>query len=311
MPLVAIIIPAYNAAAFLEAAVDSALNQTHVEIEVLIVDDKSTDETCAIAQQLSESDARVTLLHNTGPKGPSSARNTGLRQAKGEWIALLDADDTFEPNRLTCMLAIAADTGADMLADNLELVEFRTKHSLGPALDPSWMKDEVPLTLSLLLVRDWPGRHTGRGIGFIKPLISRRFLETNRLEYDEDILAGEDLLLYARAIDAGARLILMPQRLYRYSVRSGSLSSGWWATDHLLEVNRRISKLSSGSEAEIDFGARHAAFVYQRFSSKLKSREWVKLWSGIDASSVPYIISSLFGAALRKLRPFSRAVSIR
>ena len=98
-PLVSVVVPAYNAARFLSEAVHSALNQTLTNIEVIIVNDGSTDETGAIANELASSDPRVTVLHQTNA-GPAVARNRAVHASTGAFVAPLDADDFWHPSKL-------------------------------------------------------------------------------------------------------------------------------------------------------------------------------------------------------------------
>lgn len=105
---VSIIIPAYNAGAFLTDAVNSALNQTYPFIEVIIVDDGSTDTTYHIADKLAQQDPRVQVIHKANA-GQSSARNAALKIATGEYISFLDADDTFLPDKIEKQLDFLED----------------------------------------------------------------------------------------------------------------------------------------------------------------------------------------------------------
>ncbi|MBD2256337.1 glycosyltransferase family 2 protein [Pseudanabaena sp. FACHB-2040] len=98
-PLVSVIIPAYNAAAFIDKTLQSALKQTHTHIEVLVIDDGSEDETPSIVQFYAERDCRVRLLRQAN-QGVASARNLGIQNAKGQFIAPLDADDIWLPQNL-------------------------------------------------------------------------------------------------------------------------------------------------------------------------------------------------------------------
>ncbi len=98
-PLVSVIIPCYNGAEYLPYAVGSVLSQTHRNLEVVIVDDGSIDDTRTVATDLTGADARVRYLYGTH-RGPSSARNHGLRSCSGEYVQFLDADDRLERRKL-------------------------------------------------------------------------------------------------------------------------------------------------------------------------------------------------------------------
>lgn len=100
LPLVSIIIPAYNASPFLSRSVASALSQTYENIEVVIVDDGSTDDTGAIADGLAAQDSRVKVVHQVN-LGPAEARHNGFKAATGDFIAYLDADDELLPDAIT------------------------------------------------------------------------------------------------------------------------------------------------------------------------------------------------------------------
>ncbi len=102
LPQVTIIIPVYNGEAFLEAAVESALNQSFNDFEIIVIDDGSTDKTAEILNTLSPH-LRIFSQQN---KGAYAARNLGLQHAKGEYIAFLDSDDIWFPNRLALQVAM-------------------------------------------------------------------------------------------------------------------------------------------------------------------------------------------------------------
>ncbi|MDF1655469.1 MAG: glycosyltransferase family A protein [Coxiellaceae bacterium] len=101
-PLISIIVPAYNAERFITDAINSLLNQTYTNIEIIIIDDESTDNTLAIARSFPN---KVRVYSQTN-SGPAAARNTGISKAKGELFAFLDADDTWGKNKLTKQQAV-------------------------------------------------------------------------------------------------------------------------------------------------------------------------------------------------------------
>src|SRR5215210_8953229 len=115
-PRVSVIVPAYNAAGFLERALNSALAQTMPDLEVIVVDDASKDTTLALAQEVAARDPRVRVLHNEHNRGMYPTYNRAIDEARGEWIAALDADDVWLPERLERLLAVA--DGEDMVSDD-------------------------------------------------------------------------------------------------------------------------------------------------------------------------------------------------
>lgn len=99
-PVFSVVMPAYNSERYLEAAVRSALAQTLTELEVIIADNGSTDRTAAIAGALAKEDSRVVLLDAGGKAGAAFARNTAVSAARGEYVAFLDSDDLWMPEKL-------------------------------------------------------------------------------------------------------------------------------------------------------------------------------------------------------------------
>jgi glycosyltransferase involved in cell wall biosynthesis len=108
MPAVSVILPAYNSAAYLAAAIDSVRIQTYADFELIVVNDGSTDDTPSIAEARARQDPRIRVLHRPNG-GIAAARNEGLRVATAPAIAILDSDDTWEPEFLEAQLAILAE----------------------------------------------------------------------------------------------------------------------------------------------------------------------------------------------------------
>ncbi|MFD1720154.1 glycosyltransferase family 2 protein [Amnibacterium endophyticum] len=106
---VSVVVPAYDSCETVEAAIRSALNQTVPPLEVLVVDDASSDATAAVVERIARDEPAVRLVRLPANAGVSAARNTGIGLARGRWIALLDADDVWLPDKLEVQLAFAAD----------------------------------------------------------------------------------------------------------------------------------------------------------------------------------------------------------
>lgn len=110
---VSVIVPCWNGARYLGACLDSLLAQTERDFEAIVIDDGSQDGSLALARDYAQRDARVRVLHQAN-SGVSAARNAGLAQAQGEWIAFVDSDDLLPPDALETMLSGTGD-GVDMV----------------------------------------------------------------------------------------------------------------------------------------------------------------------------------------------------
>jgi glycosyltransferase involved in cell wall biosynthesis len=111
-PRVTVVVPAFNAAGFIEAALQSVRSQRYQDFEVIVVDDKSADDTVARVERIAGIDSRVSLMrHDTNSGRPAVARNTGIAAARGEFIAFLDADDVWLPWKLQDQVTILSRHG--------------------------------------------------------------------------------------------------------------------------------------------------------------------------------------------------------
>ncbi len=110
--LVSVVMPAHDVAPYLEASVSSVLAQTHTQLEVIVVDDASSDATAAIAARLAARDARVRVIRFRTNVGAARARNAGIETALGRYIAFLDSDDLWLPDKTARQLQAFRETGA-------------------------------------------------------------------------------------------------------------------------------------------------------------------------------------------------------
>lgn len=143
MPTVSILVPVYKAEKTLDACVESILAQSYADFELLLIDDASPDHCPEMCDAWAEKDPRIRALHpaKTGP-GPSGARNAGLDAAKGQWLTMVDSDDTVAPDLLEKLLAGAERSGAELVLCNCRPVtEDGAEHPL-PA-DKQFAKETV------------------------------------------------------------------------------------------------------------------------------------------------------------------------
>ena len=131
-PLVSVVVPAYNCADFIEAAVHSILEQRYENLEIIIVNDRSSDDTWEKIGQLAEVHNQIVRCQNERAQGPSGARNTGLDLASGKYIAFLDADDVWLPGHLDHGIEFL-ERNADMgvVFFNFDVIDLETGENLG------------------------------------------------------------------------------------------------------------------------------------------------------------------------------------
>ncbi len=221
-PTVSVLIAAYNAAAFLERAVQSALIQSRAPLEVIIVDDASTDDTVAVIGKLMARDARIRLVTLKENGGPAAARNAGLAEVRGEWVAILDADDAFVSGRLETLLRYALlPVHADVIVDNFCYYNALTGVTGPPVLAIGSGVSQVSFAEFLAHARPFTGEVDW---GLLKPLFRTEFLREHQLRYPVESRHGEDFLLLAHAFLCGACYLLVKEPGYLYTGRSSNLS---------------------------------------------------------------------------------------
>ena len=221
-PEVSIVIPAYNTAAYIGRAIESALGQTLTNIEIILVDDASTDRTLAVAKSFA--DSRLKVFTNPENLGVSATRNWAISQAQGDWIAVLDSDDWYAPTRLERLVQLASQHTADLIADDLHLVKDGEDRAWSTLITESGesivaIKQIDPV---YFVETDVYGE-LGLRLGISKPLFRREFLIQHDLRYDPEIKVGEDFWLTLTCLARGARFFLVPEPYYYYVVRANSL----------------------------------------------------------------------------------------
>lgn len=162
-PLVSVIIPSYNCATYLPEAIDSVLAQTYSNFEILVIDDGSTDQTAELLQAYSNQHDAITAIHQQN-QGVAVARNHGIQQAKGEWVAFLDADDILLPDKLAAQLAVAAaHPAAGIIHSGWQRVDSQGNFQLNvepwywvPELTlEGWLRWKPVLPSAMLFQRQW------------------------------------------------------------------------------------------------------------------------------------------------------------
>lgn len=202
-PLVSVVIPCFNLGAYIDETIQSVLAQTVDDVEILVVDDGSTDpETTRV---LDAAQWPRTRIFRTPNHGLARARNFLISQARGEFLCALDADDKLHPEYLERTLAaFAADPGLTFVSTRLQMFGAESRI----------MPDELRCDLPTLLV-DCP---------IFSAALTRRAAVTRIGGYDEGLLEGdEDWDLWITLLEAGCRGIILPDVLFFYRRRPGSM----------------------------------------------------------------------------------------
>jgi succinoglycan biosynthesis protein ExoO len=210
-PSVSVILPTYNAAAFMRRALESALAQTVEDIEVIVIDNVSEDDSLSIAEAAGAVDPRVVPVRNARNIGAAASCNRALKGARGEWAAFLDADDWWAPERLERLLAVG--NGADVVSDDLRVVrDSDAKNDQGGRsfLEHIGLRISAPRELTLL-------EFVRRDLGLLHPMVRRELVLRHGLGFDERFTIVNDFQLWVALLARGARWIQLPEGYYYYS----------------------------------------------------------------------------------------------
>ncbi|MBZ9629637.1 glycosyltransferase [Salegentibacter sp. LM13S] len=206
-PLVSVIMPAFNAENFIEAAVNSVIAQTYSNWELFIIDDASTEATLSKAEKLAKQDSRIKIIQNKENHGTGVSRNKGIKAAQGDFIAFLDADDQWKPRKLEIQLEVMQQQDTAVCFSSYQNISENgsSRNKIIEALPI--------LSYQKLLKSNYLGNLTGiynaKKLGKI---------------YAPEIRKRQDWALWLEAVEKGGPAIGIQRCLAKYRIRKGSIS---------------------------------------------------------------------------------------
>lgn len=210
-PTVSVIIPAWNAEAFIEETLRSAVEQTFKDMEIIVVDDCSTDRTAEIAERMAATDPRIRCFRNPQNSGVSKTRNFAIEQARGTYIALLDSDDIWLPEKLERQVELIRRENADLVYCSYGMIDEKGNKSHPDFIVPETTDREHMLVSSV--------------ISCSTALIKKDVLLQFPFGSDR---GHEDYILWLRILSAGYRVAGDSTVLAKYRVFSDSRSGNKW-----------------------------------------------------------------------------------
>lgn len=244
-PTISVIVPVYNKAAYLRECVDSILGQTYRHMEVLLVDDESTDESGAICDAYGEKNERVRVVHQNN-SGPTAACVAGMRKALGDYYMFVDSDDYLEPETLSEMAERLTGKPGEIVCCNHVVEKQRGKVQVASGVTPGIYEGER-------LRREIKAKLIGEEKKVIPlsrcmKLCEKSLFEGNEVYYDYSLRFGDDTNLMYPAMLASSRVVIMKDAFYyHYRYVAGSLvhryDEGLFAgVQRLMEAVRRTAE---------------------------------------------------------------------
>lgn len=222
MPVISVVLPAFNAEKYVKEAVQSILDQTFISFELIVIDDGSTDGTLQVLQQLKELDERVILITRQN-RGLVETLNEGIDHARGKWLARMDADDIALPNRFERQLQWLGKSDADICGSWVQFCGTADKRIL------KHPQSDAANKMELLF-----------GCSFAHPTVMMKTELVRNLRYDKAWEKCEDYDLWERAARAGWKMTNVPEVLLLYRQHDAQVSTAASVTQQ--ELTQRIRR---------------------------------------------------------------------
>ncbi len=241
---ISVIVPVYNAETWLPRCIESVLSQSYENLELILVDDGSTDDSLAVCRKYADGDSRVTVIHQENG-GVSSARNAGLERARGEWVLFVDSDDEILPSYCLDMVRAAGEQDVDVLI---------ARPAVAAAPETELFAQKKALVEACFSFRETDFSYNIDGPW--GKLFRRELLEANQIRFPEKLRRSEDAYFCAWCYACAGRIGLLNRFGYCHAEREGSLCHSFvpnaaQALEEILTENRSLARrLSPGGAPE-------------------------------------------------------------
>ena len=227
--MVSVIVPVYKAAQFLPRCIDSLLAQTYGDLEIVLVDDGSPDESGQICDGYSQKDSRIVVIHKENG-GASSARNAGLEVARGEYVGFVDSDDWVEPNMFEELVREAEKVNADAVFYGFHVVheDLENSYDIAPQKVTGKVSREMALNY-LFDVVEKPSYNTSLCNKFFRRSV------IGDVRFPVGVTMAEDGMFVTKVIQNCQAVCLFPKPLYHYCLRDGSATRNPGLTKQALD----------------------------------------------------------------------------
>ena len=288
MELVSIVIPVYNVEAYLDRCIASVVRQSYSHLEIILVDDGSTDHSPSICDEWAQKNSRIRVVHQHN-SGVSAARNAGLQAASGSWIIQLDSDDYIAPSAVAHLVQTAEATEADMVICDFEKGSNESFAFTSTKSPKPWITDGISAIRNI-----YDGEHNA--LRYVVPWckMCRKQLYTGILYPESKIF--EDIYTTHKLLYRCDRIAVLDEPLFYYFQRPGSIMNAFFSVkklDYLQALVERVEFFAAHDLHELEQIAydellHSLIWEYSRTRDVLHSRD------GMD------YVSALFRQVYRK-----------
>lgn len=241
---VSVIIPVYNTEKYLAACIDSVLQQAYVSLEIILVDDGSTDSSSSICNAYAQDYPNIKAIHIQN-SGPATAKNEGLKLAQGNYIALTDSDDKMEPLMLHKMVTAGYEHHADIICCNYKQIDENENISHLNSTYKQYVLDHEEglvhfFSKDKIYSQCWT------------KLYKRQMLIDYHIENDSGLRTDEDFIFNIRAFVKAQTTVIIDEPLYVYTHRQNSLAHAYYKKSISQYIDNRMKRVQVNQEAVKD-----------------------------------------------------------
>ncbi len=259
-PKISVIVPVYNVEKYLERCVNSLRNQTIEDIEIILVDDSSTDSSPRLCDEMAEKDFRVKVIHKAN-EGAGKARNAALKIASGEYIGFADSDDYVEPDMFATLYKKAVAYNSDLVMSGVLFVDGNMFSEKGECICKSYFEEDTQFDtveslkrLRMGIIGSTPEDFDDSkyGMSIWKNLFRHEIIKKNGIVFQsEREMLSEDALFMVDYIACIERATGIPEAFYNYCRNENSISKSY-NKDRLEKSLRFVSEVENRFDKDID-----------------------------------------------------------
>lgn len=272
--MISVIVPVYNVEKYLERCLDSILNQTYSDLEIILVDDGSTDTSPEICDAYAKRDERIRIFHQKNG-GLSAARNTGLDNARGDYIGFVDSDDQIVPTMYESLLAAMDNEKADIVIGDIVYLDENKGNQ-------TYIEQLKKVSYDGFQIMERMLSDAAHFVPAWNKLYRRHIFEKIRYplgKYNEDQFVVHQVLYEA------SRVITIPEPIYLYTIRPGSIMHSAFSVKHLDDIEAICNQYHFLQDKHFDSLLPEAAnklkYSYDAIRGKIriqKPQELLRVW---------------------------------
>ena len=243
--LISVIVPVYNVEKYVKECIDSILSQSYKNLEILLIDDGSTDNSGKICDRYSELDKRIKVVHkNNG--GLSDARNAGLNIAKGNFVTFIDSDDIISDDYIESLYVCQLKKNADIVV--CRFTRFKNRDELLNYKSTSFYNEYSVSSIDYYLKTLYQNDHTLYSVSACAKLYKRSVFDN--LRYDKGKM-NEDFLLIDKILKKTSKISIIDKKLYYYRISTNSITTSGFNEKKLYVINHCNNLLANESDSLI------------------------------------------------------------